>query len=173
MADHTDTSRVRIEPWAEGDLDLLRALNAPAAMVHLGGPESEEKLVERHARYLALPGTGTGRMYRVTLRPEGTAVGCLGFWERSWRGETVYETGWSVLPGHQGRGIAAAAAAAVISAARAERRHRHLHAFPSVGNAASNAVCLKAGFTLLGGCELEYPPGHIMRCHDWRIDISS
>ena len=37
---------VRLDPWGEGDLPLLRRiLGDPAMTEHLGGPESEERLV--------------------------------------------------------------------------------------------------------------------------------
>ena len=167
-------SAVRIEPWSEDDFDLLRAANAPELMEHLGGPETEEQLVKRHARYveLSLDRTGRGRMYRIVLEDTGESVGSVGFWERTWQGEEVYETGWAVLPGYQGRGIAATAAVAVAEQARAEHKHPHLHAYPSVDNAASNAVCRKAGFTLLGMCDFEYPPGHVQLTNNWRLELA-
>jgi hypothetical protein len=40
-----------------------------------------------------------------------------------------------------------------------------------VDNAASNAICRKLGFTLVEACEFEYPPGHFMRCNDWRLEL--
>jgi RimJ/RimL family protein N-acetyltransferase len=46
-----------------------------------------------------------------------------------------------------------------------------VHAFPSVSNAPSNAVCRKLGFTLLEECEFEFPRGNFMRCNDWRLDL--
>jgi RimJ/RimL family protein N-acetyltransferase len=46
-------SDVRLEPWSEADLDLLRGLvGDPAMMEHLGGPETEAKVAERHGRYV-------------------------------------------------------------------------------------------------------------------------
>jgi RimJ/RimL family protein N-acetyltransferase len=137
---------------------------------HLGGPETDAQLVSRHERYLALPGTGTGRMFRVTLLPEEVAAGTIGYWEKQWRDQTVYETGWGTLPEFQGRGVATGAVRAVAPAAARERRHRYLHAFPSVDHPQSNGVCRKAGFELLGDVDFEYPPGHPMRCNDWRLD---
>ncbi|WP_420803227.1 GNAT family N-acetyltransferase [Streptomyces spiramyceticus] len=107
--------------------------------------------------------------YIAPMNPNGT----IGFWDQTWHGEAVYETGWSVLPEFQGRGIAAGATAAAIELARAEGRHRFLHAFPSVGNAASNSLCGKAGFELAGPCDFEFPPGNIMRCNDWRLDLTA
>jgi RimJ/RimL family protein N-acetyltransferase len=164
--------RVRIEAWSEGDLDLLQAANAPELMVHLGGPESEEQLLARHERYLGTgTGGGSGRMYRVVVADTGQAAGTIGFWEQTWQGVAVYETGWTVLPGHQGRGIATAATLAVTEVARAEGRHRYLHAFPKLENAPSNAVCRKAGFELMGAYASEYPPGNPITANCWRLDL--
>jgi RimJ/RimL family protein N-acetyltransferase len=163
---------VRLEPWGQGDLPLLRRLMGDPAMTeHLGGPESEEKLVKRQARYERPSEPGSGGMFKIVDVASGEPAGSVGYWEKSWRGETVYETGWSVLPEFQGRGIAGAATEQVIAAAREERRHRYLHAFPSVENAPSNAICRKLGFELLGDSEFEYPKGHFMRCNDWRLDL--
>ncbi|WP_299537920.1 GNAT family N-acetyltransferase [uncultured Streptomyces sp.] len=166
-------ARVRIEPWSPGDLDLLRRANAPELMEHLGGPETEDQLLVRHARYVGLSAehAGRGRMFRVVVAESGQTAGIIGYWEQDWVDQRVYETGWTVLPGFHGRGIASAAARAVAERAGAERRHRYLHAFPSVDNGPSNAVCRKAGFTLLGPCDLEYPPGRPMRANDWRLDL--
>lgn len=171
MTTPTNAIDVRIEPWAEGDLDLLRRLNAPEMMEHLGGPESEEKLLDRHRRYLQPKDRASESMFRVVVSPGGEAAGSIGFWEREWRGETVYETGWSILPEFSGRGLATAAGRLVIERARAAGRHRFLHAYPSVDHPASNAICRKLGFTLLGACDFEYPPGHPMRCNDWRLEL--
>jgi RimJ/RimL family protein N-acetyltransferase len=163
---------VRLEPWDAGDLPLLRRIMGDAAMTeHLGGPEPEEKIVERQGRYERIDGSGTGRMFKIVDEASGEPAGSVGYWEKGWRDETVYETGWSVLPEFQGRGIAAEATRQVIGAARAERRHRYLHAFPAVENAPSNAICRKLGFELLGAFDFEFPPGHPMRCNDWRLDL--
>lgn len=161
---------IQIEPWAETDLDLLRRINAPEMTEHLGGPETDEQVLARHQRYLAMDDPGAGRMFRVVLLPGGEAVGSVGYWEREWRGETVYEMGWGVLPQFQGRGIAAVAAAAA-EIAGAQRRHRAVHAYPSVDHPASNAVCRRAGFSCLGPCEFEYPKGNVIVCNDWRLEL--
>jgi RimJ/RimL family protein N-acetyltransferase len=157
---------VRIEPWSEDDLHLLeQLLGDPAMMEHLGGPERPEKIRERQARYVP---EGSG-MFRIVAG--GEAVGSVGSWARDWRGAEVGEIGWSVLPAYQGRGIARAAAAQTIALARAEGARRFLHAFPSVDNAPSNAICRALGFTLLAVSEVEYPPGHPLTVNDWRLDL--
>ena len=98
-------------------------------------------------------------------------VGSVGYWETEWRGDTIYEMGWSVLPGFQGQGIAARATLAALAKLRPLALHRFVHAFPSVENPPSNAVCRKADFTLIEEFEGEYPKGHFMRCNDWQLDL--
>jgi RimJ/RimL family protein N-acetyltransferase len=57
------------------------------------------------------------------------------------------------------------------AAGQHERRHAHLHALPAADHPASNAVCRKVGFTLLGETDIEYPPGDIMRCNNRRLEL--
>jgi RimJ/RimL family protein N-acetyltransferase len=159
---------IHIEPWGEDDLPLLqKCLGDPAMMTHLGGPESREKIAERQARY-EQPGS---KQFKIVDEATGEGVGWVGYWERDWRDEQIYEIGWSVLPAFQGRGIAGSATHEAIALARSERKRRFLHAYPSVDNAPSNAICRKLGFTLLGASEFEYPKGSLMLCNDWRLDL--
>jgi RimJ/RimL family protein N-acetyltransferase len=163
---------VRLEPWGEGDLPLVEMLMGDPGMTeHLGGPESREKLAERQERYAKLGDSGKGRMFKIIDEATGEAVGSVGYWERTWRDQQIYESGWMVLPAFQGRGIAVAATAQAIEMARAEKKHRYLHAFPPPANAPSNAICRKLGFTLLGEVEFEFPPGHVAISNDWRLDL--
>lgn len=165
--------QVRIEPWAEANLALLYRMNAPEMLEHLGGPETEEQILARHKRYVEIGGKGNGRMFSIVLLPELEAVGNIGYWERVWQEETVYEIGWGVLPTFQGKGIASAATAAAVASARTEQKIRYIHAFPSVDNPASNAICRKLGFKFIAECSFEYPPGSFMRCNDWRLDLTA
>jgi RimJ/RimL family protein N-acetyltransferase len=170
---HDDASPVRLEPWGEGDLPLLeQLLGDPAMMVHLGGPESPEKIAKRQTRYEQAPAEGA-RMFKIVDEATGEGVGWVGYWERTWRGEQVYEIGWSVLPAFQGRGIAGKGTGLALEAARQESKHRFVHAFPAVANAPSNAICRKLSFTLVEEREFEFPSGsgNFMRCNDWRLDL--
>ncbi|MFE7594515.1 GNAT family N-acetyltransferase, partial [Kitasatospora sp. NPDC057512] len=137
------TADVRIEPWTDDDLALLRRVNTPEMKKHVGGPESEERLLVRHRRYLDFVPSGLGCMYRIVLLPEGEAVGTVGYGTRTWKGRTVHEMGWNVLPGFQGRGIAAAATRAAVAAARRAAAHPHLHPIPTVDNPPTHPVCAK------------------------------
>ena len=139
-------------------------------MVHLGGPESPEALLARHQRYLGYD-SSSHRLFAITIGPECHAVGWIGYWESSWEGATVWECGWHVLPEFQRVGIAATAAALMIGRARTHGLHRFMHAFPSVDNSASNALCGRLGFELRGEVEVEYPKGSMMRSNDWCLDL--
>jgi RimJ/RimL family protein N-acetyltransferase len=160
---------IGLAPWSERGYAVLAGLNSPEATEHLGGPETTEQLRRRHERYLASGGSD-GPMFLVLL--EDRAVGSVGYWPRDWHGERVYETGYGVLPEYQGRGIAVAALRLCAEHAACEGTLRRVHAFPSVDNGASNAVCRKAGFELVGECELEYPPGNLIRSNDWRLELA-
>ncbi len=136
---------------------------------HLGGPESPEKLAERQATFEGLAEAGTGMMFTIVDVDTGDKIGSVGYWDRTWHDEDVYEMGWFVVPGFQGRGVASSATAQALDLMRAERRHDAVHAFPSVDNAPSNAICRKLGFELVERCEFEYPAGRFMTCNDWRL----
>jgi RimJ/RimL family protein N-acetyltransferase len=164
---------VRIEPWDERDLPLLkRTLGDPEMTRFVGGPEDDEKLAERQGRFERLAETGAGQMFKIVDEATGEAVGSVGYWDSESRGEDVYEMGWFVLPEFQRRGVATAATTHVIERLRSERKHGSVHAFPSVENEASNALCRKLGFTFVEECQFEYPPGHMMRGNDWGLDLA-
>jgi RimJ/RimL family protein N-acetyltransferase len=161
---------VRLEPWGAADLPLLqKCLGDPAMMQHLGGPETPEQIAKRQARYEQ----PDSKQFRIVDEATGEGVGWVGYWEREWHGDQVYETGWAVLPAFQGRGVGASATLLAIEDARAQRKHRFVYAYPSVDNAPSNAICRKLGFRLLGASEYEYPKGHFMTCNNWRFDLFS
>jgi RimJ/RimL family protein N-acetyltransferase len=165
-------ANVTLEPWGSGDLPLLeRLLGDPVMTEHLGGPESPEQLRERQGRYERAE--HGDRMFKIVDAEGGEGVGSVGFWTKEWRDAEVYEVGWMVVPEAQGRGIAGAATAQLIELARRDGRHRFVHAFPSVDNAPSNAICRTLGFELLEACEFEYPKGHWMACNDWRLDLGA
>jgi RimJ/RimL family protein N-acetyltransferase len=155
-------SEVRLVRWGAHDGPLLaRLIGDPAMTEHLGGPETSEQIAARQSRYEA---TETG-LYKIVA--DGEDAGWVGWWER----DGTYEIGWAVLPEQQGRGIASRATLAALDLAREDGRFPYVHAYPSVENAASNRLCSKLGFELLGAIDFEYPPGNALRCNDWRYAL--
>jgi RimJ/RimL family protein N-acetyltransferase len=140
--------------------------------VHLGGPESAEKLRERQGRYERMTDPAAGRSLKIVLEGTGEGVGWVGYWTNDWRGEHAFEIGWSVVTEHQGRGIATRATALALDLAREHKERRYVYAMPAIENGASNGVCRKLGFELLGPVDFEYPPGHLLHCNDWRYDLA-
>lgn len=173
--DRPSKGNVRLKPWGAEDLPLLQKLLGDAQMmIYLGGPESPETIENRQKRYVddeRSRDSSMSRSLKIIDSASGAGVGWVGYWKREWRDDLVYEIGWSVLPSFQGRGIAGAATAQAIDLASSATRYRFMHAFPSVRNLASNSICRKLGFILLGTVQFEYPEGQFMRCNNWRLDL--
>jgi RimJ/RimL family protein N-acetyltransferase len=143
-------------------------MNTEQMWEHLGGPETEAKVLERHQRYLeSVP--GKTRMFVIMFGVD--AAGTVGYWHRQWNNRDVYEVGWMVLPEFQGRGIAVRATSMLLNTLRNEVPQTVVHAFPSSGYPASNAICRKLGFSLVGETEFEFPPGTWMKCNDWCLEL--
>ncbi|CAM5664453.1 GNAT family N-acetyltransferase [Streptomyces avidinii] len=166
-------THVRLEPWSAGDFWLLERENEPAMTEFLGGPEPAAKLLDRQRRYEALSARepAAGRMFRVVWTEREESVGSVGFWEREWRGEQVYETGWGILPEFQGQGLAVAALTELLAHVREHGSRDSVHAFPGTDHPACNAVCRRAGFEYLGDVDFEYPPGVPHPSCDWRYRV--
>ena len=169
---HSGRTDVALRPWAADDLRLLqRLLGDPEMTRHLGGPESQAAIRARHERYLVADPEKHGLFAVTSAGGRGGRLGRLlgvGVARRAGVGVRLERAA-----GAQGRGVATAAAALVIIDARRRGRHRPLHAIQSVDNAASNALCRRLGFELLGEVEVDYPTGVVMRSHDWRLDLGA
>ncbi|MFE6965344.1 GNAT family N-acetyltransferase [Agromyces sp. NPDC057679] len=162
---------VELHPWSEGDLDLLRRANTPELMDWVGGVETDEQVQARHERYLRLAREGRGQQFRITIAGHPEGVGIVGYWQHEWRGAPALESGWSVESAYRGRGIAPAAVRLMLEAARSAGETLPVHAYPSIDNPASNAVCRKAGFTLLGEEDFEVGGG-VLRTNDWVAELA-
>ena len=161
----------RLEPWDERGLAFERRANTPEMQADLGGVEADALITARHERLLATKRDGLGEFLLVMLPGEADPVGSVGYWEREWHGETVYELAWKVLTDFQGRGLAVGATRELLARAAATGRCRWAHAFPYVDNAASNAVCARVGLESQGEVDFEYPKGSWIRCRDWRGEL--
>lgn len=164
-------TEVSLRPWSEDDLDLLRRANTPELMDQLGGPETDGEVRARHERYLRLAREGTAHQFRIVIPGHPEGVGVVGYWRRDWRDEPVLEAGWSVEAAYRGHGMASAAVVAMLETARVRGERLPVHAFPRVDNPASNGVCRKAGFRLLGEADFEVANGRVLHTNDWVADL--
>lgn len=164
---------VTLRRWGDGDLAVLERSNTPEMTRYLGGPETVEALANRHARFLRLWSEGEARMFAVESSRETEPVGSIGYWKKSWQGDDVYETGWSIATPYQGRGLATLALAACVADAATQHDRRWLLAFPRTDNVASNALCRAAGFTFRSEEDFEYPKGTPIRSNVWAYDLAA
>jgi RimJ/RimL family protein N-acetyltransferase len=140
----------------------------PAVMADLGGPVPREEIPALHRR--RLESIATDPWWFVIVTDDGETAGEIGIWETEHDGATVHETGWMLARRFHGRGLAGAALGLLLDRARAERRFEALHAWPGVTNAASNALCRKFGFELLGEEEGDYR-GARLRVNHWVLAL--
>lgn len=158
---------VELRPWTEADIDVLRQANSPSMTTHLGGPEPDEKIEERNRRYARDWETGASWMFRIDVPGLGDAVGSVGYWPSEWDGEEVYEMGWAVAEPWQGRGIATDAVRRCLEYASRHGELDRMTAFPLIENTASNAICRKTGFELLGQGDFPGRRGDTVRVNVW------
>jgi RimJ/RimL family protein N-acetyltransferase len=154
------------------DLWLYEAIHCdPMMMAELGGPLPTQGMWGKLQRDVADVEADT--VWVLVIVPDGnagTAAGTVSVWDHKWRGETISEIGWMVLPKFQGEGLGSQAVRLVLDRARSTGRWDVLHAFPAVTNAASNAMCRKLGFTLIEEIDYDYR-GRTLHCNHWRITL--
>ncbi len=97
----------------------------------------------------------------------------IGYWPHEHHGEAAVETGWAVESAYQGQGIATAALRALVAEVRRHDASVSIYAYPRVVNEASNAICRKAGFALLGTEAFEYPVGNVEESGVWVLRADS
>jgi RimJ/RimL family protein N-acetyltransferase len=143
----------------------------PAMMAELGGPQPADRMPDKVRRDVAEAEADLAWIQMIVPDPADPAevAGNVVIWTHELAGVPISEIGWMVLPEYQGRGYAKRAVRLLLARARDERRWGEVHAFPGVGNAASNGVCRSVGFRLLGPTDTEYA-GQTMRTNHWVVD---
>jgi RimJ/RimL family protein N-acetyltransferase len=160
---------ISLQDWDDSGLALLEAMNTPEQKVHLGGPETAEKIRDRHSRYLTYHTPGDTEMMRIVL--DGETVGSVGYWPVERNGEAAYEAGWEILSAHHGKGLGSAATRLLMERLKPLARHRYVFAYPTPANAGSNGICRRLGFELIATENAEYPKGVWEPHNIWRLDL--
>ena len=156
------------------DLWLYEAIHCdPRMMEHLGGPLPKEGLAEKLERDAAA--TAADEVWVLVIVPDeetGQAAGTVTIWEHEVGDERLDEIGWMVLPDFQGQGVGSTAVRMALDRARAEERWDVVHAFPPVSNPASNAMCRKLGFSLVGERTNRFRDREL-RVNHWMLDLNT
>jgi RimJ/RimL family protein N-acetyltransferase len=140
----------------------------PVVMAELGGPVPREDIPAIHRR--RMENTANDPWWFVVVTEDDEPAGTIGIWETEHHGATVHETGWMLARRFHGRGLASAALGVLLDRARAEPRFEQLHAWPGVTNPASNALCRKFGFELLGEEDNSYREAQL-RVNHWVLTL--
>jgi RimJ/RimL family protein N-acetyltransferase len=129
------------------DLDAyVRMRCDPVMMSELGGPQPRECIAGQLRRDLETVREDSAWIKMIVAGDSAQVAGTVTLYPH----EGISEVGWMVLPEFQGRGLAGEAVRQVLDLARADGRWGLIHTFPSTTNAASNAICRSAGFSLIG-----------------------
>jgi RimJ/RimL family protein N-acetyltransferase len=155
--------------YRDEDLALTETMETdPAVMAELGGPVPREEIPALHRR--RLESVASDPWWFVIVTDDGEAAGEIGIWEAEHDGATVHETGWMLARPFHGRGLASAALGLLLDRARAEPGFERLHAWPGVSNPASNALCRRFGFELLGEEDGGYRDA-VLRVNHWMLTL--
>ena len=164
------TTPVQLRPWSADDLPVLERNNTPEMTVHLGGPESPEKVRDRHERYQRHWLEGTAWMF--TARVDDEPVGLVGYWNTDPRGPgrvRVRVRDPARVPGSRSRGGRDAGLPGPRRTARDARRRLRL---PEGDQRTHPTRCAeRLGFVLEGEQDFEYPKGHPIRANAWRYAL--
>ncbi len=163
---------VTLRRWGADDLAVLKRVNTPEMTRFLGGgDETDEVLAERHAEYLDLWESGEVRMFRIEV--DGEASGYAGWWEEVHDGMPVYEVGCVVEPQWHGHGVASAALSELVRLAATTGDRHLIVGYAHVDNEASNALCRRVGFSLVGTGSYPLDDGEDpLSVNVWMIDTA-
>ncbi|MCL3997898.1 GNAT family N-acetyltransferase [Streptomyces lavenduligriseus] len=163
---------MRLRDVSPGDVDAyVRMRCDPVMMTDLGGPLPREGVADKVARDVRQAAAGVAWIKMIVPDPgrPGVVAGTVTIWSHDTGDGPLSEIGWMVLPEFQGRGLGKRAVRALLGQAGDQDRWGVVHAFPAVGNAASNGICRSVGFRFRGKTEVDFA-GRVIRANHWAID---
>ncbi|MEU3527606.1 GNAT family N-acetyltransferase [Streptomyces sp. NPDC038707] len=143
----------------------------PVMMAGLGGPLPREGMADKVGRDVREAAAGLAWIRMIVPDPgrPGEVAGTVTLWSHDTGDGPLSEIGWMVLPEFQGRGLGKRAVRALLEEARDQDRWGVVHAFPAVGNAASNGICRSVGFSFRGETDVDFA-GRVIRARHWAMD---
>ena len=138
----------------------------PVMMAELGGPLPRDGIEGKVAR--DVDDVAHGRAFIKMIVVDELVAGSVTMWTHaaSDHRSTIAEIGWMVLPEFQGRGIGKRAVRMLLEVGRTDPRYASVHAFPGVGNAASNGICRSLGFRFVAEEDFEFA-GRTLLTNEW------
>ena len=145
----TETDRLRLREWDEGDADRFYAImNTPAVMRWLGGVQSPEQWDAALQRILGFQRDYGHTFWLVERKVDGELLGFCGLKRVNSPGTDLtgqYEVGWRFREEAWGKGYAKEAAIAAIDIAFGRFGAPHLVAFTVAGNEGSWGLMERLG----------------------------
>ncbi|WP_440555319.1 GNAT family N-acetyltransferase [Streptomyces sp. SCPE 10] len=157
---------------APDDVDAyVRMRCDPVMMADLGGPLPRAGMADKVRRDAEEAAADRAWLKMIVPDPDRPDVvaGTVTLWAHDGGDEPMSEIGWMVLPEFQGRGLGKRAVRALLEQARDQDRWGLVHAFPAIGNAASNGICRSAGFRLLGRTRTAFAD-RVLATNHWVVD---
>ncbi len=166
-----ETARLRLRPFAPGDRDAYRALNAdPVVRRYLGGvltPAAADAERAQIAAFFARRGLG---MIPVERKADGVFLGTCGLSHTPWYPDL--EIGWRLLPAHWGQGYATEAALAWRDHAFGTLGVPRLISVADAPNVASHRVMARLGLRFDHEALLE-DGGETFVAHVYALDAAA
>lgn len=170
MGDDRDRPGVRLMAYSDADRALTIELEGdPAVKAQLGGPIGavEAERIHLHRLERLLHGD---LFFTVMVDGQPGSVGIAALFETAWGDSVIYEAGIMLLPTGQRAGLGLTVLRMIVECARPIESIDEVHGFTAVSNEGGNTICIRAGFRLLGECDLDYE-GRPVRCNHWVFDL--
>jgi RimJ/RimL family protein N-acetyltransferase len=165
--------RVWIDRWTADDLPVLLSQNTWQMTQYLGGPEDEEKVRQRHEKFLRDLKSKATWPFTIHSGAYAQPVGSVVYWLTRHHEEDGYEIGWAVSREYQGHGYASSGVRLALEHAALHGDRDLVWAFPRTDNAPSNALARAAGFRNSGEEDFEYPKGSPIKVNAWVFDLAA